>query len=422
MTKQHKYGQHYTPEILTDKYKNIFENVKSKNLTIVDPFVGEGNLLIDYLKIFSHEEAISLLKSKKIKGFDIDSETIERLKQKFKIKFNLEDDLLAEIFVQNNSLLNNLCDDKDFIITNPPYLARNTCKRKYPEEFKLNFENNDLSDYYELSLQIYKKNNGIWIIPANFISSDFLANTRVELLENKNISDIYIFENPIFENTDISVISFLMKDKEVEQSSFNIEFVRFDFKNKKEITFTKNIDVDKKGYICSEWKELTSYDNALLTQGLLREDIISGDIKINVINEDYEIESLNVDEDTYNKFKNNILYLRTTDTGTEKGVLGLYTLEELYKKEYHSVDDKPITLITKISSRLYTPIFFKENVSLEVQLKIKNEVNDLLKKYRDKYNSIFLTNFKNATKVMPRKRITFKEIYGLIGVIYKDLS
>ena len=117
---KHKYGQHYTPKVLTDNYKSLFRELKNKDLTIVDPFVGEGNLLVDYLETFTKEEAISLLINKKIRGYDIDKMTINRLKERFHTLYGISFEVLNEILVKNNSLINNPCKKEDFILTNPP--------------------------------------------------------------------------------------------------------------------------------------------------------------------------------------------------------------------------------------------------------------------------------------------------------------
>lgn len=423
MTNQHKYGQHYTPEIITNKYTEFFKYLKENKLAVVDPFVGEGNLLIDYLNIFSKEEAIQFIYDKKIKGYDIDPNNIKKIRLRFKELFGIEDKILNSIFKVNNSLQKNPCRKKDIIITNPPYLSRNTCKTKYPEDYNINFYHNKFSDYYELALNLYKQHEGLWIIPANFISSTFLANTRKSLMNHKTIEHMFVFEIPVFEHTDISVVSFLLKNKnniKTKQLNLDINFVKFNYIFKQEIIISKNIDIDSKGHICSEWFNITKNSNLnTVTQGLLRENLIPGDISCIIINENYEPETIYINQDNYQLLQSNFLYIRTTDTGTPKGMLGIYLLEEIFPDLFKD-EIKPISLLTKDSSRLYTPIFFTQTVNYEDQLYIKNQVNILLNEYRDKYNSIFLTNFKNATKTISRKRITFKEIYGLIEYVINN--
>ena len=401
---QHQYGQYYTPKILTVKYDSLLKEKIDAGLRIVDPFVGEGNLLFDYLETIDKDKARQLIVDKKILGFDTDITAIKRVKDRFSKYFNLPIELFNDIFVKNNSLKNNRCKSDDFIFTNPPYLARNTCQKKFPKDFNRNFSKNSFNDYYEITLNLYCKNEGIWIIPSNFLSSKVMSKTRKKILSRFNICNAFLFEYPIFKDTRISVVSFSTTTSNSVQKNIKTTFV-----NKTSET-VKYIDIDKEGIICKEWENIANNNNYDVTQGLFRCDIKEGNFDVKMINEYYEIEDFKVSEDIYNKINDNILFLRTADTGSEIGVLGLYTLKELFKEKGAVTS----SLVTKKTSRLCVPLFFNHKKTIEEQLFIKDEVNRLLREYREKYNSIFLTNFKNATNVIQRKRITFKEVYSLI--------
>lgn len=404
---QHKYGQHYTPKVLTDNYKELLKKIRKDDLTVVDPFVGQGNLLVDYLSMFSREEAIKIIKNKKIRGYDIDKNVLIFLKKRFISLYGVTEEELDLIFFKNNSLVNNPCEKEDFIFTNPPYLARNTCKRKFLKDYKLNFKRNYFSDYYEISLCKYRKHNGIWIIPANFISSDFMSNMRSILLKRAYLKNIFLFETPIFKDTSISVVSFLISQKDdldKRQTDLNINFINGG------LVVNKKIDINESGFICNDWLNISKKSTQSVDFGLLRKNLISGDIKCSFLNEEYNEESISINLKTEQHIKGNILYLRSTDTGSIKGRLGLYTFDELYPNENKNI----VSLLTKKTSRLNVPIFFEDKYNLKDQLLIKNETNRILEEYRDKYNSIFLTNFKNSTKTMQRKRITFTDMYQII--------
>ena len=56
------------------------------------------------------------------------------------------------------------------------------------------------------------------------------------------------------------------------------------------------------------------------------------------------------------------------------------------------------------------------------QLIIINEFNRIIEHYRGKYNSLFLTNFRNSTKLYSRKRISFNVAYKLISYIIKKIQ
>lgn len=407
---KHQYGQHYTPELITSKYKDVLLDIELKGRIVVDPFVGEGNLLLDYLSFFSNDKAIELLKNKRVVGYDIDIKSLERVKSIFKKKYNLEESLLDEIFIKKNSLNRNVCKKEHFILTNPPYLARNVCKKSFPKDYKKIFSKNNFSDYYELALDMYSKNEGIWIVPSNVLSSFKMESIRRKLLKKFAIKNINLFQTPIFKDTRISVTSFYLEwDKNI-QKTLDINFIDI---NKESL---KKIDIKSNGKICNEWIELTKEKEEVVKLGLLRKEIQSGENEITLLNENYQKETLYVNDTTYEMLKNNCLILRTTDTGSTDGRIGIYSIFELYE------DSESKSLITKNTSRLCVPIFFKEEISIEKQLIIKQEINKELEHYRKKYNSIFLTSFKNATQENPRKRISFKDFYGLLNNTLKKLD
>ena len=295
-------------------------------------------------------------------------------------------------------------------------MARNTCKRRYPKEYKVHFSRNYFSDYYEISLYKYRKNNGVWIIPSNFLSSEYMTDIKSKLLLDSNFEDVFVFENPIFKDTNISVMSFKLRKKNKEEYTQNK--LKINFIGHGETTI-KDIDISKEGKICQDWVNISHAKESPVSVGVLRDDFEYGYNEIFVLNEDYEPESVSVSDSFKEYLESNILYLRSTDTGSDTGYLGLYSFEDLYP--YYK-DHNIHTLITKKTSRLNVPLFFKNHYTKEEQELIKERTNEILSFYRERYNSIFLTNFKNSTRKMQRKRIAFKEIYGVIEQAIKDIK
>lgn len=121
MTESYK-GQFFTRKDvwLTPQIKKFIHNLKDEGISkILDPFAGEGDLL-KQVDIFDDYE-----------GFDID----EKLGWKL-----------------NNSLINiPKQDNTTFILTNPPYLAKNSAKRNNYKEYEY-FNNNDFQDLYQIAL------------------------------------------------------------------------------------------------------------------------------------------------------------------------------------------------------------------------------------------------------------------------------
>jgi hypothetical protein len=61
------------------------------------------------------------------------------------------------------------------------------------------------------------------------------------------------------------------------------------------------------------------------------------------------------------------------------------------------------------------------DLSKEQQKEIVDEFNKRLNKFREETNSLFLPNYRNSTKLMSRKRISFDFAYDLISNIINDL-
>jgi hypothetical protein len=411
--KQHQLGQHYSKETkLLEKHKITLLN--NLNKTIIDPFVGEGHLLDYYLNLLPINEQIKKFENKEIYGFDIDKKNITFLINKYHTKYNLEIKLLEKLFKNNNSLtldpnINIIKKNIDdiFIITNPPYLGKNICKKKYPQDFEIYFnkENKIYNDYYEIALNIYSKYSGIWIVPSNLISSSIAKKIRKKII--LNCEDIFIYEMKMFEDTDISVCSFFLNNnnKSLEKK---ILFISDDSN-----VMEKNIILNKELDIIKEWNDILKTTKQLnIQQGFIDTKIEKGSNKIIVIDTNYKEKEILISDKELNKLNNNILILRTTDTGSEIGRIGLYTIEEIWKNK------EAKGLITKISSRIYTQLFF-ENLTIEEQINLKNNFNQTINQLRNKYNSIFLTNFKNSSNGKQRKRIGFGETFSLINYLIK---
>ena len=166
-------GQFYTTN-----YEYILSNMKiPKDVnTIIEPFVGNGDLL-NFIKNKNNYN---------IEIYDIDP----------KIKNTIKQDTLANPPDYTNK----------FILTNPPYLARNKNKNKDL------YEKYDCNDLYKCFINNIITNicqGGIIIIPLNFLSSIRKADVelREKFLAIYSINIINIFEEQVFDDTSYSVCS-----------------------------------------------------------------------------------------------------------------------------------------------------------------------------------------------------------------------
>lgn len=403
-------GQYYTKnnKILENHRSTLIEK-KENGLTIVDPFVGQGDLIIYYLGLFSKEESKELLLKNKVKGFDIDLNNIKFIIKHLSEYYNINKELLTRNFRLNDSLENNLTNrDNDFILTNPPYLAKNVCKTKFIKLHKKYFKKNLYQDLYEVSINKYINNDGIWIIPNNFISSKNMQKLREKILKKKSIENINIYNEQLFIDTKISVCSIeILKKKTKEEQK------KLDIKIKEDKI---SIDITREGIICEEWYKLLEVKVQDFKLGVIEEEIPEGDTSITMINEMGTISKKNTTDLYKNKITENILIFRSIDTGSYKNNLeiGLYHFKEIYK-------DKEVDfMISKKTTRSIIPIIFKETIPPEEQIKIKNKFNEILSAYRKKYMSIFLSDFKNTTKGRIRKRLSFREASCLLQYVINE--
>ena len=192
-------GQFYTTN-----YKHIMQNmyIPDNISNIIEPFAGNGDLL-NFLEKDKYN----------VKCYDIEPK--------------------KDFIIKQDTLLNPPDLDGSFIITNPPYLARNKCDNKNI------FNKYNTNDLYKCFIQILinsKCLGGIIIIPLNFICS--IRKADIELRENfikkYNISIINIFEEQVFDDTSYSICSFQFSAKDDR----NIPINNFDDLRKvyKEIT------------------------------------------------------------------------------------------------------------------------------------------------------------------------------------------
>ena len=255
-----------------------------------------------------------------------------------------------------------------FIITNPPYLSRNKSENKEM------FDKNDVNDLYKCHIKDLLTNHpvgGIIIIPLNFFCS--IRNMDIELRQNflntYIIKQLNIFEEQVFDDTTYTVCSFQYEYKPNSNQSIPITV----YPNKQKLNFLLNND--------------NNYT-------------IGGEIYNIEDNDDYKITRL-IEGDIANT---NILLKAIDDNEKSK-----------IKLEYVSDDQ---IYYGKISSRTYATLTITPKISDDIQKKIVDDFNKYLNEKRDKYNSLFLTNYRESKKIA-RKRISFDLAYKIVGMLLK---
>lgn len=337
------FGQYYTTnqEYILNGLK-IPKHIEN----IIEPFAGNGDLknFIDKYK-----------KNYNVEYYDLYP------KQKYIIKKNT----LTEPPIYENK----------FIITNPPYLARNkSADKNIFDKYKVN-------DLYKCFIKELISNQclgGIIIIPLNFWSSIRKNDIKLrkEFLQKYNIILLNIFEEKVFDDTSYTICSFQFEIKNNNKEK-KINIIIYPSKNKIKTTLN-----DKNNYS------------------------IGGNIYKLPINNTYKITRLT--KKNINDKNTNILVKCIDDNENNKISLSIVNDDNIY------IDNTP-----NLSSRTYATLIIKPEIDVEKQLKLVDKFNEFLNNYRKKYNSLFLTNYRES-KDIARKRISFDLVYSIVQYILEN--
>jgi hypothetical protein len=310
---------------------------------IIEPFAGNGDL-------------IKFIKDTDL--YDIEYYDIEPKK---------------DFIIKRDTLNNPPIYENKFVLTNPPYLARN--KSSHKEIFD-KYNENDLYKCFIRELIINNPIGGIIIIPLNFWSSIRKndIDLRKDFLNKFKVLLINIFEENVFEDTSYSVCSF--------------QFVK-----KESIDIINKINVNIYPSIKEMEIELNEENDF----------IIGGHIYKLPRKNKYKIERLTKKNKT-NK-NTNILVKCLDDNSESKISMSIVSDKEVF------IDNTP-----NLSARTYASLIITPSINMETQEKLVLNFNKLLNEYREKYNSLFLTNYRES-KDIARKRISFDLVYNMTEYI-----
>lgn len=334
-------GQFYTTN-----YEYILSNMKIPNnvKTIIEPFVGNGDLL----KFIKNKNKYNL------EIYDIDPKIIDTIKRD---TLTIPPDYT----------------DK-FILTNPPYLARNKSKNKdLYEKYKCN----DLYKCFIINIIENVCQGGIIIIPLNFLSS--IRKSDIELrkkfLEKYIINIINIFEEQVFDDTSYAVCSIYFTKKHNDKNNIKT----YIYPSNKEINIS-----------------LTSDNNYT----------IGGEI--------------------YNLEQNPKYKVQRATTSTKKNITNILLKciddSKDSKLGFRIVSDKDrfIDNTDKLSARSYATLVINIPITLQQQEKLVDKMNAYIIEQREKYNSLFLTNYRESNSIA-RKRISFDLAFKICNYMLSSI-
>ena len=310
---------------------------------IIEPFAGKGDLL-DWLVKNGNKIPIE--------SYDIDPQ--------------------KDSVIRRDTLMDPPNYKDSWILTNPPYLARNKCDKKEI------FDKYDTNDLYKCFITSLTKQDacigGIFIIPAGFFLSprDLDVRCRDNFLSKYKLLKVKYFEETVFPDTTTTVVAFA-------------------FEKSPELLMEQ----------CVEWISLPSGDKRIFKMSQEDDWIIGGDIyKLSIpsgikVRRHVEGQTLKEGE------QRTSLTLTALDSGTKDGRICLE-----YKDGY--------VYPAKDCSRTYATLCIQgKSLTPAEQEKICLEFNALVEKKRSETWSLFLPQFRES-KEYARKRIPFELAYTIV--------
>lgn len=338
---------------------------------VIDPFAGNGDLL-NWAKC---NKAIIC------DGYDID------------------DNFIKNKIIFNDSLKN--IPNAPFILTNPPYLATNKMNQNDKNKY---FTDNIYEDYYMLAIKKIIESNvleGIIIVPVNFFSAENSNKIRIEFMDQYEIGRIKYFKEQVFDDTTYNVVAFYFRqklhknknDQILEITSYPEKLItKYNVKNK----YNYRIAGEDLEPILQCKKELKI---KRLTESMIEKGNYNVRCAFNDLN---DIKNYNTSLLFKNKLENNIILLICID-GTEDKIRA----EDIRKQNVKG-------LVGKNTSRNMASVLI-EGINIKEQELLILLFNTELNNLRSKYNSMFLTNFRDRD----RKRISFDFCYKLLNYCYE---
>jgi hypothetical protein len=314
---------------------------------IIEPFAGQGDLL-NWISTTYPDISIE--------AYDIDPKRAD---------------------ITQRDTLTDPPDYRDtYVITNPPYLAKNKSDNK--EIYDL-YDTNDLYKCFILSLSNSGCLGGIIIIPAGFFFShrDIDQRCRHEFMTKYRIIRVKYFEESVFEDTTTTTVAF--------------SFIKLDINSASDLT-EQNV----------EWISLPSKQQKTFQMSAKNAWIIGGDIynlpmSSSSISIRRYVYGQSLRDDEYQTF----MTLNALDSGTQDGRICIK-----YKKDY--------VYPAKECSRTYATLLITgKQLTEDEQIDLCNRFNNFLEKRRQETWSLFLPQYRES-KEYARKRIPFELVYHIL--------
>jgi hypothetical protein len=381
MTTKQTLGQFYTTN-----YEYILQNFSiPEDITrIIEPFAGNGDL-VGFIR--KHNAAAS------ITCYDIDPK--------------------RDYIIQRDTIQNPPDYTGCFVITNPPYLARNKSQNKEL------FDKYDVGDLYKCFIKELLTNQcvgGILIIPLNFWSSIRKNDVglRRDFLRVYNLVRMNIFEEQVFDDTTTTVCAFQFCREPTEQGGCRPPY---------DPPATVPL-LGRFASICAEGARPLPHESRGVAGGTavpLQQSpcCVIYPSKIAIDTAMTETNNYTIGGEIYQLQTNpNYKITRLTSTTQPSTHIVAKCIDDNLNSQirlfwvdngHDYIDDT-----SNLTARTYATLVVVPPISDDQQKKIIDDFNVFLREYRTRYNSLFLTNYRES-KDIARKRISFDLVYKIVG-------
>ena len=398
-------GEHLTPSSVFTEF--ILPKIEGRiyEYIWIDLFAGEGNLILPILERIPVAERAEFF-SRHIYLFDI---------QEKMVKKSIENAVyygVPERLAESNITVQDTLDEYPYFlkkktnsifhVTNPPYLyigyiAKNNgtdCKIKY-----FSGENRGLQDLYQIALMNDLRNHinqMIYIIPSNFIFGHSVSRMiRQAFLSKYDIKNAVIFEKKIFDKTGTNVAAFLFERSEQEKEAMKFTALKINSTIQKKAYVLKKYNDYRAGSYFDEYVQKNRKKLLNIRYYLKKEEIDqnTGEIEVTLLDskeyngEKYTKRKFSINESLYSKIKSNPIFLRTVDTGSEKGRAGLYSIPDYFDTDGIYVDGN-----TYRTNPIQ--VFIEPRLSENKLSKVTQRFNRTLNRLREETDSEFMTTYK----------------------------
>lgn len=340
------YTQHFTTQ--SDLIIGNLWNDLPDNIFAVEPYYGSGDLI----------KRQPENKIKQWEYYDIDITNCDPEEK--------------HLVIKQDTLLNPPDYQGKYVITNPPYLAKNKTINKTV------FNKYQVDDLYKASIKtIMDSEGGILVIPLNFFTDKRTQKLRTEFLEKYTTKTINIFNNPVFDNTNYQICSFSYVKKDNKKTNL------FLWENNKiivndTIRITPGTSSLYKEYYSNTFENNLEFNYSRIVKGKEYDNIIP--ITFYLID----------------KNSNGYNHLLEDDYD--------YSMHAKYGEVYYGKNTDRIKASFSIDTHL--------DIDWE---KLAIDWNKTIKDYRIKTHNICLTSFRDAS----RKRLSYTETVHVIDSLIK---